>query len=144
MTQNYIKLLQKSYQKLSQLLSKGFEKSNYLDEYKTKSGNKNMTNEYRYLLSQTFQGLINRLFWFIQTQQIVPKSVVPKKISYQTILPKIAKSLPTERTFITNLSHFDIIRIIKALENSGILNGGVSETVKCQIKKQEGGFLGMY
>ena len=67
-----------------------------------------------------------------------------KKISYQTILPKIAKSLPTERTFITNLSHFDIIRIIKALENSGILNGGVSETVKCQIKKQEGGFLGMY
>ena len=79
MTQNYIKLLQKSYQKLSQLLSKGFEKSNYLDEYKTKSGNKNMTNEYRYLLSQTFQGLINRLFWFIQTQQIVPKSVVSKK-----------------------------------------------------------------
>ena len=42
-----------------------------------------------------------------------------------------------------HLSHFDIIRIIKALENSGILNGGVSETVKCQIKKQEGGFLGM-
>ena len=35
------------------------------------------------------------------------------------------------------------IRIIKSLENSGVLIGGVSEIVKHEIKKQEGGFLGM-
>ena len=37
----------------------------------------------------------------------------------------------------------DIVKIIKSLENSGILIDGVSETVKHEIKKQEGGFLGM-
>ena len=36
----------------------------------------------------------------------------------------------------------DIIRIIKSLENSGILIDGVTETVKPEIKKQECGFLG--
>ena len=35
-------------QKLSQLLSKGFERSVYWNEYKPKSENKNITNEYRY------------------------------------------------------------------------------------------------
>ena len=35
-------------QKLSQLLSKAFERSVYWNEYKTKSENKNITNEYRY------------------------------------------------------------------------------------------------
>ena len=44
---------------------------------------------------------------------------------------------------ISNEDMDDIIRILKSLENSVVLIGGVSETVKCQIKKQEGGFLGM-
>ena len=36
----------------------------------------------------------------------------------------------------------DIIKIIKSLEDSGVLVDGVTETVKDEIKKQEGGFLG--
>ena len=36
----------------------------------------------------------------------------------------------------------DIIKIIKLLEDSGILIEGVTETVKHEIKKQEDGFLG--
>ena len=36
----------------------------------------------------------------------------------------------------------DIIKIIKSLEDSGVLIDGVAETVKHEIKKQEGGFLG--
>ena len=36
----------------------------------------------------------------------------------------------------------DIIRIIKLLEDSGILIDGATESVKDEIKKQEGGFLG--
>ena len=37
----------------------------------------------------------------------------------------------------------DIIRIIKLLENLGVLTDGVRETVKLDIEKQEGGFLAM-
>ena len=36
--------------KLSKLLNKGFERSVYWNEYKTKSENKNTTNKYRYFL----------------------------------------------------------------------------------------------
>ena len=36
----------------------------------------------------------------------------------------------------------DIIKIIKSLEDSCVLNDGVTETVKHKIKKQEDGILG--
>ena len=36
----------------------------------------------------------------------------------------------------------DIIKVIKSLEDSGVLIDGVTETVKYEIKKQVGGFLG--
>ena len=45
----------------------------------------------------------------------------------------------TER--ITNEDVDDIIRITKSLESSGVLIDGVSETLKHEIKKQEGGFF---
>ena len=48
-------------QKLSKLLSKAFERSVSWNEYKTKSENKNTTNEYRYFLESNFVG-VNRLF----------------------------------------------------------------------------------
>ena len=37
----------------------------------------------------------------------------------------------------------DILKIIKALENSGILLKGVSKTIKNETKEQRGGFLSM-
>ena len=37
-------------QKLSKLLSKGFERSVYWNEHKTKRDNKNMANEFRYFV----------------------------------------------------------------------------------------------
>ena len=36
----------------------------------------------------------------------------------------------------------DIIKIIKSLEDLGVLTDGVTKTVKHEIKKQEGEFLG--
>ena len=36
-----------------------------------------------------------------------------------------------------------IIRIIKSIEYSGMLTVGISETIKHEVKSQEGGFLGM-
>ena len=38
----------------------------------------------------------------------------------------------------------DMIKIIKSLEDSGVLIDGVTETVRHEIKKQEGGFLGAF
>ena len=47
--------------KLSKLLSKGFERSVYWKEYKTKRDDKNTTNEFRYVLKSNFVG-VNRFF----------------------------------------------------------------------------------
>ena len=44
--------------------------------------------------------------------------------------------------FISNEDINDIIKIVKSLEDSGVLIDGVTETVKHEIKKQEDGFLG--
>ena len=37
----------------------------------------------------------------------------------------------------------DIIKIIKSLEDSGLLLEGVTETVQNEVKEQKGGFLSM-
>ena len=52
----------------SKFLSKGFERSVYWNEYKTKSKNKNTKNEYRYFLETAFIG-INRQFVLIYTNE---------------------------------------------------------------------------
>ena len=41
----------------------------------------------------------------------------------------------------SNKNIIDIIKIIKSLENSCVLIDAVTETVKHEINKQEGGFL---
>ena len=53
-------------QKLSKILSQRFERSAYWNEYKTKSDNKNMTNEFRYFLKSNFVG-VNKLFVLVYT-----------------------------------------------------------------------------
>ena len=55
-------------QKLSKLLTKGFERSAYWNKYKTKSENENTTNEYRYFLQSNFVG-VNRLFVLAYSNQ---------------------------------------------------------------------------
>ena len=37
----------------------------------------------------------------------------------------------------------DIIKIVKSLEDSGLLLKGVTETVQSEVKEQKGGFLSM-
>ena len=44
---------------------------------------------------------------------------------------------------ISNEEMNDIMKIIKSLEESGLLIKGVSETIKNEAKEQKGGFLGM-
>ena len=63
-----VTLLARDNQKLSKLFSKGFERSVYWNEYKTKSENKNTTNEYRHFLESNFVGVI-RLFVLVYSNQ---------------------------------------------------------------------------
>ena len=44
---------------------------------------------------------------------------------------------------ISNDEMKDILKIVKSLEDSGLLLGGVSETIKDEAKEQKGGFLSM-
>ena len=44
---------------------------------------------------------------------------------------------------ISNEEMNDITKIVKSLEESGLLIKGVSETIKSEPKEQKGGFLGM-
>ena len=42
---------------------------------------------------------------------------------------------------ISNYEIEDIIKIVKPLEDSGLLSEGVTETVQNEVKEQKGGFL---
>ena len=44
---------------------------------------------------------------------------------------------------ISNEEMSDIMKIVKSLEESGLLIKGVSETIKNESKEQKGGFLSM-
>ena len=56
---------------------------------------------------------------------------------------KISGSGNTTTLIISNDEMNDIIKIVKSLEDSGLLLKGVTETVQNEVKKQKGGFLSM-
>ena len=95
-----VTLSAKGNQKLSKRLSAGFERSIYWNEFKTKSENKNTTNEYRYFLESNLVE-VNRLFWFIQIMVRMQRDIEPEGV----FLPKgvIKKRLQkSERIFMTS------------------------------------------
>ena len=49
----------------------------------------------------------------------------------------------TTTLIISNDEMNDILKIVKSLENSGLLLKGVSETIQHEAKEQSGGFLSM-
>ena len=86
-TQNYVPCVAVSprdNQKLLYFLSKGFERSVYWSEYKTKSETKNRTNEYRYFLESNFVG-VNRLFVLIYLNR---DNDVKRFVTQKYYLPK--------------------------------------------------------
>ena len=63
-----VTLSAKDNQKLSEFFTKGFERSVYWNEFKTKSENKNTTSKYIFFLESKFVG-VNRLFVIIYSNQ---------------------------------------------------------------------------
>ena len=60
----------------------------------------------------------------------------------QEYIKKILAS-GTTTLIISNDEMEDIIKIVKSLEDSGLLLKGVTETVQNEVKEQKGGFLSM-
>ena len=58
-------------------------------------------------------------------------------------IKKILGSCHNTTLVISNDEMKDILKIVKSLENSGLLLKGVSETIKDEAKEQKGGFLSM-
>ena len=67
-------------------------------EYKTKSDNKNTTNEFRYFLDSDFVGVNGYLFSFIQMKMLLLKDLQLKGITYQKELLLIKTSLSMVKT----------------------------------------------
>ena len=62
---------------------------------------------------------------------------------YAAINKKILGSGNHTTLIISNDDMQDLLKIVKSLEDSGILLNGITETVKNEVKKQKGGFLSM-
>ena len=56
---------------------------------------------------------------------------------------KILRSGNMTTLIISNDEIEDIIKIVKSLEDSGLLLKGVTETIQNEVKEQKGGFLSM-
>ena len=63
-----VNLSARDNQKLSKILNKGFERSVYWNEYKTKSDDKNTTKEFIYFLESNFLR-VNRLFVLVYSNE---------------------------------------------------------------------------
>ena len=62
----------------------------------------------------------------------------------QECIKKILGSSHNNTTLIiSNDEMDDILKIVKSLEDSGVLLKGISETIQHEAKEQRGGFLGM-
>ena len=98
-----VALSAKDYQKLTKLLNKGFERSVYWKECKTKSKNKNMTTEYRYFLESNFVA-VKRLFVLVHSNQdAMLKDLKLKDIFYQKELLIVSRNaIINGKTFMIN------------------------------------------
>ena len=94
-------------------------------------GKKALTNVPIHLARDNLPGLVSNL-----TSSAINK--FDRKISAK----RAVRAGKRFTVFISNENMNDIIKIIKSLEDSDVLIDGVIETVKHEIKKQEGGFLG--
>ena len=97
----------KNTQKLSKVLRKVFERSVYWKEYKTKSENKNTTNEYRYFLDSNFVGVI-RLFVLVYLNR--NNDVYCLKVLYTKRHQQELQNLINGKNFYDQPIHSDLKR----------------------------------
>ena len=99
----------KDNQKLAKVLSKGFERSVYLNEYKTKSESKNTMKEYRYFLESNFLG-VKILFVLVYQIKTMQNEIKLKDVIYQ----KVLLTLPVQEKLKNSI--FEILIIPQTLK----------------------------
>ena len=70
-------------------------------------------------------------------------SAIDESIKKKMLGSGATKGAGTRTLIISNDEMNDITKIVKSLENSGVLLKGVSETIQHEAKEQRGGFLSM-
>ena len=95
-------------QKLTKLLSKGFEASAYWNEYKTKSGSKNTANEYRYFLDSHFAGVSRLFVLFYSNEDNHSKRFITRRYYLPKRIINSLSSSSTEKNFYDQPIDFDI------------------------------------
>ena len=99
----------KDNQKLAKVLSKGFERSVYLNEYKTKSESKNTMKEYGYFLESNFLG-VKILFVLVYQIKTMQNEIKLKDVIYQ----KVLLTLPVQEKLKNSI--FEILIIPQTLK----------------------------
>ena len=95
-------------------------------------------------LLKTGLRLIKNVITPLATSVLIPLELTAAASAADAgIHKKIFGSGNTTALIISNKDTEDLIKIVKSLEDSGLLLKGVTESVQNEIKEQKGGFLSM-
>ena len=92
------------------------------------------------------EGFLGNLFVKLAGSLMKVAMPLAKNVAMSAIDGSIKKKVfgsGTTTLIISNDEMNDILKIVKSLENSGLLLKGVSETIQHEAKEQRGGFLSM-
>ena len=95
------------------------------------------------LLLKTGLPLIKNVIQSLAKSVLIPSGLTVAVAGDTGIHKKILGSGNMAILIISNEEMGDIIKIVKSLEDSGLLMKGVTETVQNEVKEQKGGFLSM-
>ena len=127
----------------------GEQKSIYIELSKTQLPKIIQSGGFLGALLDKLAGLLMKIDVPLAKQFLVPlaimisASAIDGAIQTKLREESIAKAGKIVYLVISNEDMDDSVNVIRSLENSGVLIDGASETIKHEIKKEEGGFLDM-
>ena len=109
---------------------------------KNNSQNGGLTN-FPALLTRVALPLIKNLLMPLPKRVLIPLGLTAAASATDVVIENKIFRWGMNKLIISNKEIDDIIKIVKSLEDAGLLINSVSETIKNEVKKQKGGFLPM-
>ena len=94
-------------------------------------------------LLKTVLPLMKSVFQPLAKSVLIPQGLTAAALASDAGMHKKIIGSGHNTTVISNVEMEDILKIVKSLEDSGLLLEGVSETIKNEAKEQKVGFLSM-